>query len=504
MDFDADDLKKKYGKYLPAGANAGKLQRKVRKVVHRVEKRLKEVKFSFAHLIFILGLLFMTGNIALSFRSHHNNKHHGPTPQAGHLSEAARSSSGQSSVLAAVAGKIDLARASTTAQSRKMASFGKLPMPGGFSDRVEDLIKKTKCSTNFFLAWTTPAESFTLRYRRTVESTLRFHPDSCVIVISPTLPLDYFQVFWDLGYNIIVERPETEKLIQGTPAEHWWSNIEKWRTGPFFFSHHTEILRLATLWHYGGVYLDTDVIIMKPLKPDLHNCLGTELAGKYGESKVLNGAILVFEKGSRFIWEAMHEFNSTYRIDSWGWNGPELVTRVSRRFQHHQAQEKKERIELKQLKRRSRGRTKGGKHSKTFQESGQLYMEKMQTSASNEMAAKDLTVLPTDAFYPIHWAVVKKYFTLEDMQDQYKVWNRIEKNTYLFHYWNKVTKDLVPEPGSLMYKVLNNYCLLCNESATDDGLPLRPAYAEEEEDNSIEVQDPDATEEEEEDTTEEK
>ena len=94
----------------------------------------------------------------------------------------------------------------------------------------------TKCPTNFFLAWTTKAEKFTLRYRRTVEITLSFHPDSCVVVISLTLPLDYFQTFWDLGYNIIVERPETEKLIQGTPAEHWWSNIDKWRKGPFFFS----------------------------------------------------------------------------------------------------------------------------------------------------------------------------------------------------------------------------------------------------------------------------
>ena len=86
----------------------------------------------------------------------------------------------------------------------------------------------------------------------------------------------------------------------------------------FSFLHrsHTEILRLATLWHYGGVYLDTDVIIMRPLKPDLHNCLGTELTGKYREAKVLNGAILIFEKGSRFVWEAMHEFNSTYRIVS--------------------------------------------------------------------------------------------------------------------------------------------------------------------------------------------
>ena len=32
-----------------------------------------------------------------------------------------------------------------------------------------------------------------------------------------------------------------------------------------------------------------------------------------------------------------------------------------------------------------------------------------------------------------------------------------------------------------MYKVLNNYCLLCNESATDDGLPLLPERLPEEE-----------------------
>ena len=30
----------------------------------------------------------------------------------------------------------------------------------------------------------------------------------------------------------------------------------------------------------------------------LQNCLGTELAGPHGEAKVLNGAVLKFEKGS--------------------------------------------------------------------------------------------------------------------------------------------------------------------------------------------------------------
>jgi hypothetical protein len=38
---------------------------------------------------------------------------------------------------------------------------------------------------------------------------------------------------------------------------------------------------------------------------DLHNVVGTELAGSRGESKVLNGAVLMFDKGSRFVYESM-------------------------------------------------------------------------------------------------------------------------------------------------------------------------------------------------------
>mmetsp|Transcript_38560 Transcript_38560/g.46633 ORF Transcript_38560/g.46633 Transcript_38560/m.46633 type:complete len:354 (+) Transcript_38560:415-1476(+) len=296
-------------------------------------------------------------------------------------------------------------------------STGKAPVISGGRQqmsRVEEFIANSDCSLNFFLAWTTAADKFILRYRRTIESTLKFHPTGCLIVYSPTLPLDHFQNFWDMGYNIIVERPDVPYLIKGTPAEKWYEGIETWRQGQYFFSHITEIIRLATLYKYGGVYLDTDVIVMQDLT-DLHNVVGTELAGSMGESKVLNGAVLMFDQGSRFIYEAMVEFNTTYRIDSWGWNGPELVTRVAGRF--------------------PRG--------------------------------AELRILPTMAFYPIHWAKVHKYFTDEDPEDQHAVWDQMVKETYLFHYWNKITKKLVPNPGSLMYKVLNNYCLFCNETGTD-------------------------------------
>jgi hypothetical protein len=62
---------------------------------------------------------------------------------------------------------------------------------------------------------------------------------------------------------------------------------------------------------------------------------------------------------------------------------------------------------------------------------------------------------------------VKKYFTQEDMDEQHRMWDKMMQGTYLFHYWNKVTKDLVPEKGSLMYKVLNNYCIYCDETGRD-------------------------------------
>ena len=281
-------------------------------------------------------------------------------------------------------------------------------------NRIERFLQQTSCSLNFFLAWTTPPNTFTLRYRRTVESTLKFHPTACMVVYSPTLPVDYFDDFWNMGYNVIVERPDVPHLLKNTPAEAWYRNIERWRVGVHFFSHITEIIRLSTLYKYGGVYLDTDVIVMRDMS-SLRNCVGTELSGAHGEAKVLNGAVLVFDKGSRFMWEAMVEYNTTYRIDSWGWNGPELVTRVARRFPQ----------------------------------------------------GDELRILPTIAFYPIHWARVRKFFTTDDLPEQHAVWEKMERETFLFHYWNKITKKLVPSPGSLMYKVLNNYCLKCDDTGVD-------------------------------------
>jgi hypothetical protein len=83
---------------------------------------------------------------------------------------------------------------SPQAQTSGAVVDGPKPLQSRGMARVEEFLAYSNCSLNFFLAWTTAGDKFTLRYRRTLESTLKFHPMGCVVVYSPTLTLDYFQV----------------------------------------------------------------------------------------------------------------------------------------------------------------------------------------------------------------------------------------------------------------------------------------------------------------------
>ena len=127
------------------------------------------------------------------------------------------------------------------------------------------------------------------------------------------------------------------------------------------------IPRLALLFRDGGVYLDTDVVLARPLeesrtsrrrwracvsaptsspaptrRPVRSGAIGIESYGRVplgstgaptcrararaamvmgGGAPVLNGAVLYFERGSRFGGTTLDEFAAAYRGDQWGWNG---------------------------------------------------------------------------------------------------------------------------------------------------------------------------------------
>ena len=293
---------------------------------------------------------------------------------------------------------------------------------------------------SFILLWSTDAESFTLRSRRCLESIFFHHPHAGVTVYSNQLPLDFFGEFRQLGFDVHVQRYNVTKLLSNTPAARWLEQISEWQRGPYFYSHVTDAVRLALLFRLGGIYLDTDVLVTRPIQlaasrrgrlvsnalldggratrdrasagpPPLRDALGVEsYADPRTGEPVLNGALMAFGRGSRFLWNCLHEFGSEYKADRWSWNGPELLTRVQGRCAHSDGAR--------------------------------------------------VQVEPPERFYPLHWLGVERYAEGAHPERDRETWATIERSSYAVHVWNRKTAMLTFANGSLLHRLHNTWMVL--------------------------------------------
>uniref|UniRef100_A0A6S9V4Q1 Alpha 1,4-glycosyltransferase domain-containing protein n=1 Tax=Chrysotila carterae TaxID=13221 RepID=A0A6S9V4Q1_CHRCT len=211
----------------------------------------------------------------------------------------------------------------------------------------------TRTEPSFILLWSTDESQFRLVSKRALEAIFFHHPYASVRVFSNTLPLDFLSPLSAAGFRASVHRYNLSELLAETPAAAWISSTQpEAEEGPYYYSHLTDVLRLALLYKEGGVYLDSDVLLLRPFRladvPTTHaslapaaatapmrNAIGIESytgsSWSPFRNHVLNGAVLVFPPSSPFLWNAMDEFARTYNPKLWGWNGPELLTRVHAR-----------------------------------------------------------------------------------------------------------------------------------------------------------------------------
>ena len=276
----------------------------------------------------------------------------------------------------------------------------------------------------FMLLWSTSAASFSLRSRRCIESIFFHHPHAHVRVYSNQLPRGFFSEFRSLGFDARVVRYNVKRLLMGTPAAPWVANMDEWEKGAYYYSHVTDAIRLALLYRHGGVYLDTDVLLVRPMTlaaaagsrmgagpPPLHDALGLET---YADPRTglptLNGAVMAFQRGSRFLWNCLHEFAADYKADRWSWNGPELLTRV-------------------------------------------------QARCADAVGAA-VQVEPPKTFYPLHWDAVTSYADGLHPATDAAMWETITSSSYTVHVWNRKTADLTFVQGSLFHKLHNTWLVL--------------------------------------------
>ena len=174
---------------------------------------------------------------------------------------------------------------------------------------------------------------YSYRQRRVIESILYHHPNAEVIVHTNYMLDSDFAPFIKAGYSVRTAQLSFETLAVGTPLEGAMSQArwKEWEIGKHWYTCFSDLYRLLILWKIGGVYIDTDMVVMKPFK-DLDRAVGFQDPDR----GVINCAIMVFRRPrSPYIWRCMAEVSAHYDGEHWGANGPMVLTRVWQHWANH-------------------------------------------------------------------------------------------------------------------------------------------------------------------------
>ncbi|GAB2290768.1 hypothetical protein Dimus_025039 [Dionaea muscipula] len=297
-----------------------------------------------------------------------------------------------------------------------------------FDQRIREFHGNGGCGVNFFMTWISPACEFGDRQFISLDSLFKTNPDGCLVILSKTMDSEKGNMILDpfvvRGYRVLAVTPDLPFLFQDTPAGDWFKELKRGNVDPGVIplaQNLSNLLRLVYLYKYGGVYLDTDVIVLKGFH-GLRNTIGAQSIEKNSRQWTrLNNAVLVFDKGHPLVLEFIEEFARTFDGSKWGHNGPYLVSRVVERADQ-------------------RGKKATYGH---------------------------ITVLPPVAFYPVDWIRIGSFFkhpgNLADKRWVEAKVTRLKQETYVLHLWNKQSKSLVTEEGSVIGKLVSEFCVICRE-----------------------------------------
>ncbi|XP_061864338.1 lactosylceramide 4-alpha-galactosyltransferase isoform X2 [Colius striatus] len=245
-----------------------------------------------------------------------------------------------------------------------------------------------------------------------VESAARTHPGTKIVVLmkglangNASLPNHWGFSLLSCFPNVEIRHLDLPELFSETPLAKWYLQAQQ-RWEPYFLPVLSDACRIAIMWKFGGIYLDTDFIVLKSLK-NLTNALGIQ--SKY----VLNGAFLSFKPKHKFMELCMQDFVDNYNSWIWGHQGPQLLTRVFKKW---------------------------------------CSIRSLQSS----MSCKGVSALPREAFYPIRWQDWKKYFEVVSSSELHHLFN----NTYAVHVWNKKSQGTRLEITSqaLLAQLYSHFC----------------------------------------------
>ncbi|XP_038671661.1 alpha-1,4-N-acetylglucosaminyltransferase-like isoform X3 [Scyliorhinus canicula] len=211
--------------------------------------------------------------------------------------------------------------------------------------------------------------------------------------------------------NVVLVPMNVPELFENTPLDKWYQKVNP-ELEKYWIHVLADGCRIALVWKYGGIYLDTDIISIKPLP--IANFTTLE-----DDTRLGNAAFGFHIKHHQFVLECMKDFVANYIGHIWGQQGPQLITRVLRRWCK-------------------------------FNDTDKLAVEE----------CNGITVCNKRRFAPIPYQNWTRYFDSWKKEDIESVFS----GTYGAHVWNYMntnsgmTRKVIAGSGSLIEHFFQMYC----------------------------------------------
>eukprot|EP00978_Attheya_sp_CCMP212_P043428 scaffold283344_cov82-Attheya_sp.AAC.1 len=300
----------------------------------------------------------------------------------------------------------------------------------------------------FHLLHTSGDHNFMINNMRVVESVFYHHPDANVKIHVPEdKPINKtrFEPLLELGYHVGVESYELVSLINEYMAtedsssimdknatRRWIQRIPEFSNLKYWHMDVSNLSRLLFIYMQGGVYIDTDIILVKPL----YNLTKNFIVWQWVRRRYANNAVLRFDQGNEFIGNAISAFfvRSNTSTAQWGINGPTLVSET---LNKHYAE-------------------------CAF---GKAY----HPAASNisEPQSCPVSVLPKETFFPILYRLQAQKEMLDEKLFP-KLKRDILKKSYGVHHFKYWNNGHFPN-GTLIHWLMKSFCIVCEEIPVQAG-----------------------------------
>jgi len=176
----------------------------------------------------------------------------------------------------------------------------------------------------FFWVWNS-VDPPSCRLFHSVRSVLLHHPRAKLMIYS------FIEIAWAAEFPQVQVLPlDVMSVLAETPLEVWYDKRDEWKldASGFYESHLSEAIRLALLYKFGGVFLETDMLLCKPITTSLRNAFIAR-----GRSDEVGTSFLYFSKGSSLIRAAMLLFSLEYTPRIPTRNAPRILRNICNKLQ---------------------------------------------------------------------------------------------------------------------------------------------------------------------------